>query len=233
MDKTLLENLSLIWPSILMGAIIPCGVLIGLLFTKKKKQVAYNAALWGFGGFFIALVLVAVLVLIIAQAYMPTITADQASNANIYIYVGGCIILALFYLITEGMKQFSFRYALKSDNPEFAGLTFGSGFILAQNLLIIGLFLFGEVDLAQSLVFGLFMIISGVIYILLSLIGYQLKKEGNWKAGSAIAIVYYLILAIMLVVANVYVTYITIAAVLIFIIALGYFMLPKKGKENK
>ena len=92
---------------------------------------------------------------------------------------------------------------------------------------------FGEMDLAQSLVFGLFMIISGVIYILLSLIGYQLKKEGNWKAGSAIAIVYYLILAIMLVVANVYVTYITIAAVLIFIIALGYFMLPKKGKENK
>lgn len=231
-----LKNAIKVWPSILLGALIPCGTLLVLLFSKVRKKVSFKAALYGFATFFASLAIVIALLLMFAQFFMPVITASQAASATSYIYIGGIIILLLFYLSSEALKQISFRSVIKTEKSEFAGLTFGSGFILAQNLLVIGLVYSGDIDMMQMLGFGLLMVICGIIYLLNAMIGYLLMREGNWLTGAAAAGSYFLILAMMLIFANVYVAYISIAVVLIFNLAIGYFLLPlpfkKKGNNN-
>ncbi len=238
MDSLLvfLKNLIRAWPSILMGAFIPAVALGVLFFSKKRKTTAFKAVLYGAATFFASLAMVAVLLLALAQFFMPMITVSQASNANSYIFIFGIIVLLLFYASSEALKQFSFRSIIKTEKAKYAGLTFGCGFILAQNLLIIGLIYAGEVDTSQMLVFGLLMIICGVIYLLNSNLCYSLMREGNWLTGSATAISYYLILAVMLLFANVYAAYITIALVLLFNLIATYHIrsqhLNKGGEKN-
>ena len=101
---TFLNNLAYVWPALLMGAVIPCGVLLTLFFSKKKKQVAFTSALHGFGTFFVVLAAVAVLLLIISRIFLSNLTISAESDANTYIYVGGGIVLLLFWLISEFLK---------------------------------------------------------------------------------------------------------------------------------
>ncbi len=231
-----LKNLINAWPSILMGGLIPLLTLGVLFFSKKRKATAFKVVLYGMATFFASLAIVAVLLLTLAQFFMPVISASQASNANSYIYTFGIIVLLLFYGSSEALKQFSFRSVIKTEKAEHAGLTFGCGFILAQNLLIVGLIYAGEVDTLQMLVFGILMIISGVIYLLNSNLCYSLTCEGNWQTGSATALSYYLILAVMLLFANAYVAYIAVALVLAFNVAATYYIRSrrpeKEGEKN-
>lgn len=235
-NTTVFTNLNMIWPSLLMGAIIPCCVLFALFFSKSRKQTNFTAALYGFGSFFVSLVAVALLVLIISQLFLPSISISSESDADVYIYVGGGIILLLFYLASEALKLVSFDTVLHSEKTKFAGLTYGAGFILAQNLLIIGLIFAGEVDISQSIAFGLLMLISGIIYILISTVGYQFVIEKQKFAGCAVAISYFLLFAVMLIFSNVYITYGFIAAVLLFVLMVAYVVLPlpfkKKGADQ-
>lgn len=228
-----LSSLSVVWPSLIMGAIIPCGVLLALYLMPKRKEVAFNAVLYGFATFFMALVAVAVVLLLVVQLFLPTIAVSDVTDADVYIYVGGSLALLLFYLIAETVKYFTFQSALKQESNRMAGLTFGSGFILGQNLLVFGLVFATEIDMMQAVGFGVLMLISGVIYILLSAIGYQLTVEKHRIVGSVLAITYYMVFAVMLLFANVYITYSFVVAVLVFNLIMGYVLLPLPFKKNK
>jgi len=230
---TFLNNLAYVWPALLMGAVIPCGVLLTLFFSKKKKQVAFTSALHGFGTFFVVLAAVAVLLLIISRIFLSNLTISAESDANTYIYVGGGIVLLLFWLISEFLKTISFDTAKKAEKNEFAGLTFGSGFVLAQNSLIFGLIYIGEIDITHALAFGIMMLISGVIYIIISAVGYQMALDKQRFAGAAIAISYFLLFAVMLFFSNVIVTYCFVAAVLVFNLLVAYITLPLPFKKKK
>ena len=228
-----LNNIAYVWPALLLGALVPCGVLLTLFFSKKKKEIAFKSALHGFGTFFVVLAAVAILLLVISQIFLSNVTVSAESDANTYIYVGGGIVLLLFWLISELLKVISFDAIQKTEKTEQAGLTFGSGFILAQNFLIFGLIYIGEIDVSHSLAFGLLMLFSGVIYILISAVGYQLSREKQRYAGAAIAISYFLLFAVMLFFSNVYITYGFIAAVLVFNLVVAYITLPLPFKKKK
>lgn len=230
---TFLNNLGYVWPALFMGAVIPCGVLLTLFFSKKKKQVAFTSALHGFGSFFVVLAAVAILMLVISQVFLSNLTITAESDANTYIYVGGGIILLLFWLISEFLKTVSFDAAKKAEKSEFAGLTFGSGFVLAQNSLIFGLIQIGEIDISHALAFGIMMLISGVIYILISAVGYQMALDKQRFAGAAVALSYFLLFAVMLFFSNVIVTYCFVAAVLAFNLLVAYITLPLPFKKKK
>ncbi|MBQ7935884.1 MAG: YhfC family intramembrane metalloprotease [Clostridia bacterium] len=229
---SILKNMAVAWPSIILGAIIPCGVLLYLFVSKKRKETAFRAVGYGFLTFFLTLVIIAVLLLVCAQLFLPTIAISDQSDANVYIYVGGSLALLFFYLIAEGAKHLSFKNFVKQERNLYAGLTYGCGFILAHNLLILGLIYAGEVDFSQAIVFGVLMIISGLIYLLISTIGYHLATQKQQLVGPALAISYYLLFAIMLLFANVFVTYICVVAVLIFNLIMCYILLPFKAKKG-
>ncbi|MBQ8894026.1 MAG: hypothetical protein IJ043_06405 [Clostridia bacterium] len=231
----IISNLNIAIPAIFMGAVIPCAVLIGLLIRGRKKQISFVPVLYGFGTFFAALIAVAVLALVLSQIFFPSIALSNTSDAKVYIYAGGAIILLLLYLCTEALKLISFQTVLKSEKKDCAGVTFGCGFVLAQNLLIFGLLYTGDMDLSQAIAFGLLMLISGVIYILMSVIGYQFAMEKQRYAGSAIVFLYFLMFAVMLLFANIYITYGYIVLLLAFVLVISYITLPlpfKKKKEN-
>lgn len=230
-----LKNIAVAWPSVLMGALIPCGVLLLLYFSKKRKEIAFKATLFGFATFLLTLVVDVVLIIVAAQLFLPAIAVSNQSDANVYIYVGGSLALLVFYLVAEAIKYFTFESLKKQERQKYAGLTFGCGFILAQNLLILGLIYTGDIDVNQSLGFGVLMLISGIVYLLVSAIGYQLVLERHKLIGPVLALSYYLMFAVMLLFANVYITYAFVAAVLIFNAIMGYILLPlpfKKKGEN-
>ena len=61
--------------------------------------------------------------------------------------------------------------------------------------------------------------------------GYQLVKEGQWKAAVAMAGSYFLIFAVMLITASRIVSYSVMAVILFTIAPLTFYL--KKGKEKK
>lgn len=228
-----LNNLIYIWPALLMGAIIPAGVLLTLFFSKKKKEISFKSALYGFGTFFVVLAAVAVLLLVLAQVFLTGVSISAEADANSYIYMGGAVVLLLFWLLSEVLKAISFDNAMKSEQKEEAGLAFGSGFILAQNLLIFGLIFLGELDMSQAMAFGLLMLMSGGIYILVSAVGYRMAQEKQRYAGAAVALSYFALFAVMLIFSNVYITYGCLAAVLVFNLIIAYLTLPLPFKKKK
>lgn len=228
-----LQNIAVAWPSILMGAVIPLAALLVLYCSKARKEIAFQAVLQGFVTFLLALVIDAVLIVVAAQVFLPAIAVSDQANANTYIYVGGSLALLIFYLCTEAIKYFTFGSFVKQEKKRYAGLTFGCGFILAQNLLIIGLIYLGEIDMSQSLGFGVLMLISAVIYLLISSIGYELVLEHHRLVSPVLALSYYLMFAVMLLFANVYITYGFIAAVLVFNLIMAYVLLPLPFKKEK
>ncbi len=222
-------------PAILMGALIPCGVLVTLACRKERKEISFISVLHGFGTFFVALAAVAILVLVLSQTLLASVVISTETDADTYIYIGGAIVLVLYYVFSEALKQISFKAAMNKEKHRGVGFAFGSGFILGQNLLIFGLIYSGDVDASQAFVFGLLMLISGVIYLLLSAVGYQMALERHFYAGSAVTIGYFLMFAVMLIFSNVYVTYSYIALLLIFTLVIGYITLlsplRKKGDQ--
>ena len=227
------KDLSVVWPALVMGAIIPCVALLGLYVSSKRKEVAFRAALYGFGTFFLSLGVVVLLVFLVGKFFLSSIAISGPTDANVYIYVGGSLAMIAFYLAAEASKHFAFEAVKKQDQNYMAGLCVGSGFILAQNLLIFGLVYAGEIDFSQAVSFGVLMLISGVIYLLICVIGYQLALVGHRVVGPAIASTYYLMFVVMLLFANMVVTYSFVAAVLIFNLVIGYVLLPLPFKKEK
>ncbi len=227
------NNLGVIACSLLLGLIVPVGVIVGLIFSPKRKDVPFVAAVYGFVVFLGSLFAVAILSLLIAQTFLPSVTLNAEGDADRYIFIGGGIVLSLFYLCAEGAKLFIFRHLMRGERNALVGLPYGCGFIFAQNLLIFGLIYAQDMDLSQALAFGILMLLSGIIYILISLIGYQLMADRFRYIGAALALSYYLMFAVMLIIANVYVTYSFIAVVLLFNLIMGYALLPLKFKRRK
>ena len=227
-----MNDLFSIWPSLLMGLAVPLGVIIALFFNKKRGSTSFQSVLYGFGTFIFSLLLVAVLLLFFSELFLSSVTLSGDDNTDAYIIIGGSVILFLFYLISEFLKQISFYAVLKTEKKNMAGLSFGCGFVIAQNLLIFGLAYISEIDVTQALFFGLLMLISGIIYILLSALNYQLVEEKHRIAGSAISFLYYLMYAVMLIFANVYVTYSFCGVVLLLTLGASYLILPLPFKKQ-
>ncbi len=232
----IISNIGVAWPSIIMGAVVPMVVLLALFFSKKRKSVPFVTVFYGFGTFLLVLVGVAILTLLLSNAFMPSISVSNVEEADQYIYIGGILVLLSFYAGSEIIRMLTFKSCVNTEKNEGVGLTYGSGFILAQNLLILGLASSAKLDYTQSVAFGILMIISGIVYILNSAIGYQLVLTGHQWIGFSAAASYYLLFAVMILFANIYVTYTFVFLVLLFNAVVGYKLLPlpfkKKGREE-
>ena len=232
----ILSNVGVAWPSIIMGSVVPMIVLLALFLSKKRKSVPFATVFYGFGTFLLVLVGVAILTLLLSNAFQPSISVSNVEEADQYIYIGGILILLSFYAGSEVIRMLTFKSFVNTEKNEGVGLTYGSGFILAQNLLILGLASSAKLDYTQSVAFGILMVISGVVYILNSAIGYQLVQTSHQWIGFSAAASYYLMFAVMILFANIYVTYIFVFLVLLFNAVVAYKLLPlpfkKKGAEE-
>lgn len=72
--------------------------------------------------------------MVVVLSFLLDATGGLADSA---LFWSGGIALILFYAITEVLKQITYKSVLKGDKSDFFGLIFGSGFILAQNLLVL------------------------------------------------------------------------------------------------
>ena len=229
----LLDHLVLIWPALLIGCFVPVVTLIVLRVSRVHKNIPFNTVFHGIGTFFAVLFAVAVLTFTVSQLFFASVPVSAESDVNPYIYIGGLLILAAFYVSSEFLKLYTFDLCLKSeDKNRFAGLTFGSGFILAQNVLVIGLINMGEFDYSQSAAFGLMVLLSGALYLLNAEIGYQLALSGQRFSGLALSGGYYVLFAAMLIVSNIYVTYILLGILYVLYLMIGYKVLPHPFKKK-
>ncbi len=229
----ILKNISFAWPSLLMGAVIPCTILLVLLLRKDHNEVPFVTVAYGFLAFVGVFVFVAVILMILFATVIPTITIQQESDSTNIIRWGGSVVLLLFYVLAELVKQFCFiSYDQAAEKNRFVGLSYASGFILGQNLLILGVIYVSNVDMKQTLAFGVLMIISGMIYTVVSEIGYQLIREKHRYVGVALSGSYYLMFMVMLIFANIYATYFFVFAVLIFNLVMAYVLLPLPFKKK-
>lgn len=216
----------------LIGAIVPIGLVAYCFVSEKRKQVSFKSLMYGFGSFFAALGFLFLVFLFLTNVMSVTLSTADDSSLNTYLYAGGCVILLVFYLITEALRIIFYKVALKSESAEYGGALYGSGFVLAQNFLVLILCQLAELKGLAAVLFGVLMLISSVVYIMISILAYHMTREGQKIAGSALAFVYFLMYGIMLIVANVVVTYVMFALVVAFVMLLAYFTLPLPFKKE-
>ena len=217
---------------LLMGALVPLAFLIYCFVFKERSKLSVTSLFYGFGSFFGAIGAIFILFLFITNVMAISISVSAESDVNSYLYIGGGVLLLIFYLITEALRFIFYKIALKSDRSSCAGCFFGIGFAFAQNIVFLILCTVSNLDDNAALYFGIMMLISSLIYILISILSYNMICDGQKLTGSALAILYYLMYGIMLIVANVVVTYIMFAVVLAFVLLLAYLMLPLPFKKE-
>ena len=228
----LIENLPAIVPAMLMGAILPLLGIAVVALTPARKNTYFPLIFFGIAAFFVSLAVVAVALLVLARGLLASISVT-ATEGDRVVMIGGCLVLVFFYIVTEGLRYFSYKSALKKkEKIGFGGLLYGCGFVLAQDLLVLGIASTGEFSLSQALGFGVLMMICGAIYLLLSEISFYTTAEGHPLVGSAIASAYFILLAVMLVFANVVITYVVVGLALAFALLMGYVLLPLPFKKK-
>lgn len=214
--------------SIVMGIAVPVAALLFLFFSKQRSRTSFISVMYGVGTFLFTIVAIVIAILVFGQIFPINLVVDDNSDPLKYVYIGGAVVLGLFYLFSEGLKLASFQSVKKSDRTENAGITFGCGFVLAQNLLIFGLLYYNDkIDLAQGFVFGGLMMVSGLIYLILSIIGYRFFVDGQKLAGSAISFIYYLMFMLVLLISKG--SLVIVLATLAFACLCAYVVLKDKG----
>ncbi len=216
----------------IVGALVPIGLLIYCFFAKNRQNISFKSFFYGFGSFFAALGFIFIVFLLITNVMSVSISVSDESSVNTYLYIGGAVILLVYYLVTEVLRVISYRMVLKSEANDYAGALFGSGFVFAQNFLVLILCQMAELKGVAALLFGVLMLISSLIYIMISVLAYHMVRDGQMISGSVLAVIYYVMYVVMLTVANVVVTYVMFALVLAFIMLLAYFTLPLPFKKE-
>lgn len=186
--------------SLPLGLLIPVAIIIYMIITRKKKPSAYNTVGYGFVSFFAAIISVFVILAILNGLFFNSMTFENQDDGMILVGIIGAVIIVIMYFICETMKYITFCNVLeKENNKENAGLGFAAGVIIAQTAVIFIISNVAYFDMYLSLFSGAMVLGTGVIYVLLSLIGYKLVS-GNYKGPyfflSSIYYIYYMLVMI-------------------------------------
>ena len=154
------------------GLVLPACVLAFFFISKQRKKIAFESIGYGFGGFLISIAAVLIAALIMNGLFMAGLTFEDETSG---LTVAGAIIsfmVAILGVVCEFLKILTIRKFQKSEKRTlYSGIGYSAGVVIAQSLIVfiaMNIMQGYDVDSSWSLVSGGIVLVTGIMYLIMS-----------------------------------------------------------------
>ncbi len=180
--------------SLPLGLLLPVIIVIYMMSNKKNKKVAFDSIFIGFGAFLASLAAVAVVFILFNTVFLTGLKfSDDTSGLTIVGVIISALLIALF-VVCESFKLSTIKKFVSAETPlEFSAMGFSAGVIVAQNIVVFVVNnILGDLETFNIIFFGLILLVTGIMYTVLSIACESMVAEGFKTPAYAISAVYYL-----------------------------------------
>ena len=217
-----------------LGLLIPVAIIIYMIIMRKKKPSAYDTIGYGFVSFFASIVSVFIILILLNSLFFKYVKFENQEDGMLVVGIIGTIIIAIIYFICESIKYFTFRTVMeKEKNYENAGLGFAAGVIIAQSAAAFIISNIAKFDAYISLFTGAMVLGTGIIYVMLSIVGYRLVLEGYKGPYFFISTIYYLYYILVMILYRWTIGLYLISALTLIVTIILYIVLLGKKQEKR
>ncbi len=198
------------------GLLLPALVILFFIFSKNKKQVAYDSIAYGLGAFVGSMVAVFIAFILTNTLFLSGVAfSDDTSGLAIAGTVFGFMIAVLF-VICESLKILAINKFIKEEvRNKYSSVGFSAGVVIAQSVIMfvaLNIFENYEMSIGYAVFTGLFVLGSGIMYTALSYASECALRLGSKGAAYGISSVYYIFLiALIICISSAILTYIITA----------------------
>lgn len=182
---------------LVFGLLIPVIIILCFLFSKRKKEIAFESITYGFLSFLGSIVAVFIGFIIVNSLFLSSLSLNDETSG--FVISGSIIIimLAILFAACESLKVMTIRnFQKKETHYRMAGIGFSAGVIIAQNVcvfIMLNAINNYEIDAAYALYSGGIICITGIMYLVLSASCQVILKDyKNPVPAYALSSVYYL-----------------------------------------
>lgn len=221
------------------GLLLPVIIFISFLFSKRKKEIAFESIIYGFLSFMGSIVAVFIGFMLVNSLFLSSLKFDDVNSGMIISGTIIIIMLAILFFACESLKIMTIRnFQNRETNFRMSGIGFTAGVIIAQNVCIyimLNIMKGYELDAAYALYSGGIVCITGIMYLVLSASCQVILKDyKNFAPAYALSSIYYLYWVFAIIVSkSTILLYLVSATFFIasFILS-GVFIFKKRKKIN-
>ncbi len=156
----------------IFGLIPPAAIILYLILSKRRDQIAFSAIGYGFLSFMGSVIAVFIVFVAANALFLSSITFEDDSSGLTLAGAIICGMVAVIYGVCETLKIMTIKkFKAEEKRTRMSGAAFAAGVILAQNAVIfIALNMFDKysMDARYALFSGGIVCVTGIMYTVLS-----------------------------------------------------------------
>lgn len=178
------------------GLALPLAVILFFALSKKRKTCAFDSIAYGVGAFLGSLLCVAIVFIFTNSVILAGLSfSDDVSGMTIAGTIFS-IMIAVLFVFCESFKMMTMKKFSESDTrKEFSSIGFSAGVVIAQSAVIfvaLNFFDSYEMEAGYAVFSGLILLVTGVMYTVLSYASEKALILGSKGAAYALSSVYYI-----------------------------------------
>ena len=218
-----------------LGLLLPIITLVAFALLKNKKMVKFDTVFYGIGAFLGSIVVAFIIFIIMQTVLVSGFSADNYASGYTLVSIIFSVLIAVIFVCCESFKMVTIKkYADKEEKAFAPSLGFSAGVVIAQSgVFFVALNIFKDATPLFALFTGAFILLSGVMYYVLSYAAEISFTLGSKYAAYAVSAVYYVMWIFMMLFIN-SPTLIVVIAALFFVISLvlGYAFVKRTKKSG-
>lgn len=219
-----------------LGLLLPLATVVFFVMSRKKVKVSYDTIFYGIGSFIGAFGVAFLAFFILQGLFFTGFSADNYFDGYVLVSSIFSVLIAIIFIVCESLKMVTFKKCLKSDDHSyFPSLGFSAGVVLTQcAAFFVALNAFDSVTPLWAVFSGAFVLLSGVMYYVLSYASEVAFSLGSKGAAYVISSIYYLMWICMMLFIKSSVLVVTVAS-LFFVLSLvfGFVFIARNKKTDK
>ena len=220
-----------------LGLLLPLVTLVFMVIMNgKKRKVSFDTFFYGIGSFLGSMVAVFISFIILQSVLSSALSVEDYTDGFTLVSIIFSALIAVLCLFCESLKMVTIKHFSTDDKKSFLpSLGFSAGVITAQSgVFFVALNIFEDTSAMFALFTGAFIMITGVVYYVLSYAAEVSLLSGSKGAAYGVSAFYYL-MWIGAVLAIRSTTLVAVVVVAFFIISLifGYVFIKRNGSKVK
>ena len=217
-----------------IGLALPIAVILFFVFSKNRKTYAYDSIAYGVGAFLGSLLFAAIVFVFTNSVILAGLSfSDDVSGMKIAGTIFS-IMIAVLFIFCESFKMMTIKKFKDSDTrTKFSSIGFSAGVVIAQSIVIfvaLNFFDSYEMEAGYAIFSGLILLVTGVMYTVLSYAAEKALALGSKGAAYALSSVYYIFwIAVIICVGSSTLMYVVCSAIYVIAFVLSAVFLKNSG----
>ncbi len=217
-----------------IGLALPIAIILFFALSKNRKTYAYDSIAYGIGAFLGSLLCVAIVFIFTNSIILAGLSfSDDVSGMTIAGTIFS-IMIAVLFVFCESFKMMTIKKFTESETrTKFSSIGFSAGVVIAESIVIfvaLNLFDSYEMEAGYAIFSGLILLVTGVMYTVLSYAAEKALSLGSKGAAYALSSVYYIFwIAVIVCVSSSTLMYIVCSVIYVIAFVLSAVFLKNSG----